>query len=419
LNKIRLAYLVSQYPTITHTFILREIRSLRDRGFDIDVISIRPADRPFDQLSEVELDEARQTFVVVGAGFGVIAVSHAATFITRPLAYLRGLMFALRLARWRLRTGALHLAYFAEAVVVGRYMLRRGLGHLHTHFSSTVALLLARVFPVSFSATIHGPDEFSDPAGFFLREKVEAAKFICAISEYGASQLRKAAPERGDRIEVNRLGVDSGVFVPRPHREAVDRIELLSVGRLAAAKGYPVLLGAVARLAESRRGSFGLRIVGEGAMRGELERIIAERGLEEIVALEGACGQEQLRALYSETEVFVLASFAEGIPVVLMEAMAMEIPCIATRITGIPELIEHGRSGWLVPPGDEQALADAIVGLAGDGALRERLGKAARIRIQAQYELSHNVEALAAVFRRRLSGGETLLRGEVAGDGLQ
>ncbi len=404
LNSIRLAYLVSQYPTVTHTFILREIRSLRGRGFEVHVISIRPPDRPLNQLSEIEQAEARTTFSVKQAGVGAILGAHLATFFGRPLAYLAGLWFAFRLAGPDLRRMTSHVFYFAEAVVAGRHMRRRNLAHVHTHFSSTVALLLARVFPVTFSATIHGPDEFTDPVGFSLREKVAAAKFICAISDYSAGQLMRVSdPEYWHKLDVCRLGVDTNVFLPRAHRENPEQIALLSVGRLAPVKGYPLLISAVDRLVRQGRGNVHLRIAGEGALRPTLERMIAELGLQGHVTLEGSCNQERLRALYGQTDLFVLASFAEGIPVVLMEAMAMEIPCIGTWVNGVPELIRHGVDGWLVPSGSEGELAAAIAMLIDDAELRRRLGHAARTRVQEQYELAHNVETLAQIYERRLA----------------
>ena len=405
MNGIGLTYLISQYPTVTHTFVLREIRGLRDRGFNVEVISIRPPDRPMDKLSEVEQAEARMTFSILGAGMATIVAAHLTTFSTRPLAYFAGWFHALRLAGADLRKALSHTFYFAEAVVVGWRMRRRGLTHAHTHFSSTVALILARVFPITFSATIHGSDEFVDPVGFHLREKVAAAKFVCAISDYGASQLMKAShPEHWHKLEVNRLGVDTSVFLPGPCRLNPERLELLSVGSLVPPKGYPILISAMARLTREDRPAMRLRIVGEGAGRSDLERMIAEHGLRNVVTLVGSCPQEKLLELYRETDLFVLASFAEGIPVVLMEAMAKEIPCVATWITGIPELIRHGVDGWLVPPGNERELAEAMARLLDDADLRQALGKSARIRIREEYELARNVDSLGCIFERRLSG---------------
>jgi colanic acid/amylovoran biosynthesis glycosyltransferase len=399
---IRLAYLVSRYPTITHTFILREIRALRDGGFDVQVISIRSADRPFSQLSETEQAESRNTFSVLSSGFSSILAAHLATLVTRPLAYFGSLFFALRLAGADLRKAVSHLIYFGEAVIAARYMHRMGLAHVHSHFSSTIALLMARVYPVTFSATIHGSAEFINPVGFYLREKVAAAQFICAISDYGASQIMKDSdPGHWHKVVVNRLGVDTGVFLPSGKNQNPERIELLCVGSLVPPKGYPILISALDRLIREGRATLHLRIAGEGHGRLFLEKMIAERKLEDHVTLEGSCTQEQILSLYRQADLFVLASFAEGIPVVLMEAMSMEIPCIATWITGIPELIRHGVDGWLLPPGNERELAGAIAYLIDHPELRRQLGSAGRARVREQYELGRNVEALGRIYQSR------------------
>lgn len=404
---LRMAYLVSQYPAVTHTFILREIRRLRELGFDVTVVSVRAPDRPWEKLSAVEQEEAKQTFGVLNAGFGRIAAAHIRTLLRRPLSYLGGLGYAIRLAGADLRAAVSNLFYFAEAVVAGDHIVRCGIAHVHTHFSSTVALFLARVFPVTFSATIHGPDEFTSPASFYLAEKAARARFLCVISNFAASQLMRASdPQYWSKVDVARLGVDSSVFTPRPHRENPRRFELLCVGRLAPVKAQALLIRAVGKLAREGRTEIHLRLVGDGPSRPYLERLVSELNLQEYVTLEGACNQDRVQAFYRETDLFVLASFAEGVPVVLMEAMAMEIPCLATWINGVPELISHGVDGWLVAPGSEAELTAAISRLADDPELRRRLGKAGRVRVQAQYELDSNVRLLAAIYQRRLSMNE-------------
>jgi glycosyltransferase involved in cell wall biosynthesis len=403
----RLAYLVSQYPSITHTYILREVRALREQGFEIEVISIRPPDRPPEQLSDVEREELKRTFTVLNAGVGGILSAHLATLLQRPAGYLAGAWAAVRLAQGSLPKTFSNLLYFVEAVVAGRQMQRRALSHLHTHYASTVALLVERVFPITFSATIHGSAEFDDVAGFYIAEKVARARFICGISQYGLSQLMRASDAKHwGKLEVCALGVDPSIFLPdavRKTRESSGKIELLCVGSLAPAKGLHILIAAVDRLVRQGRGSLHLRLVGEGRERGELERTIAERGLQNNVTLEGSCNQSRVLDFYRQADLFVLASFAEGVPVVLMEAMAMEIPCIATWITGIPELIRHGVDGWLIPAADEEQLAAAIAHLVDDPELRRKLGKSARARVEEKYNLAVNTARLGEIYRRRLS----------------
>jgi glycosyltransferase involved in cell wall biosynthesis len=402
-GKLRLAYLVSQYPTLSHTFILREIRALRELGCEIEVITIRPSDRPPDQLGPEEREEAARTWTVLRAGPGSFLAAHARALLTHPLRYFGGMGFAIRLARLNPVKTLFNLIYFAEAVVAGWRIHRRGFQHLHTHFSSTVALFAARVFPLTFSATIHGSDEFIDPTGFYLPEKVAAARFLVTISHYGRSQLmRVSRPEHWRKIEVSPLGVDPSRFQPAPRAEHLGRFEILSVGRLVSVKGYPVLIDAVGALVKKGRASIHLRLAGDGPERAALEQWISAHALQAHVTLEGACTQERVRELYRDADVFALSSFAEGVPVVLMEAMAMEVACVAPWITGIPELIRHGVDGLLVPAADVNALAEAIERLMDDASLRSALGRAGRARVLECYDLSRNTSRLCEIYTARL-----------------
>jgi len=389
---VRLAYLVSQYPAISHTFILREIRRLRELGFDVRVASIRGPDRPFEQLTVEEQDEQRATFYIKPAGIGATLGANVRMLLRRPLAYASSLAYAARL-------GGRNLLYFAEAAVFADWMRREGLSRVHMHFTTTVGLLARRIWPMRMSATIHGSDEFLDPLGFHLAQKVEAFDLICAISEYGRSQLMRLSDAvHWHKLRVARLGVDAEVFKPRPFRYNPAPFEIFSVGRLAPVKGLEVLIGAVDRMIRENR-NVRLRIAGDGGERARLEHEAARRGIAEHVIFEGWCYPDQLRALYSEADVFALASFAEGIPVVLMEAMAMEIPCVASWITGVPELIRHEIDGLLVPPASEEELARALARLMDDSDLRLRLGKSARQRVLESYDLSRNTALLADLLR--------------------
>jgi glycosyltransferase involved in cell wall biosynthesis len=401
---LRLAYLVSQYPTISHTFILREIRKLRALGCDVQVVSVRAPDRTVTQLTPDEREEYQRTLVIFEAGMAAILSAHLKTILRRPAAYFAGLLCAMRLAKSDLREIFLNVMYFGEAVVAGSWIWSRGLTHVHSHFSSTLELFVARVFPITFSATIHGSGEFDDVVGFYMSEKVARAAFLIGISQYGRSQMMRASdPQHWHKLEVSPLGVDPNVFQPRQHRANPERFEILCVGSLVPAKGYHILLAAVAQLVRQGRTSLRLRLVGEGRARPSLENTIRELALENHVRLEGACNQERVREFYRETDLFALTSFAEGVPVVLMEAMAMEIPCLATWITGVPELIRHGVDGWLVPPGDDEPVADALAYLIDQPELRQSMGKSGRARVMEKYNLDQNVAHLAEIFRRRLA----------------
>lgn len=407
----RLAYLVSHYPAVSHTFILREVLRLRAAGFEIDTASINEPDRAPDGLTAEERAEAERTYYVKRAGVGGALVAHAATLATRPGRWLAGLAYATALGGWDVRRWLYGVFWFTEALLVGRWMRARGQRHLHVHMAmaaSTVALIHVRVFPEhAFSMTVHGPDEFYDVKGYRLAEKVAAAAFVTCIGKYARSQLMRAsAPEHWPKLEVAPLGVDPAHFAPRPFREAPEPFEVLCVGRIVPAKGQHVLVRAVERLLREGR-DVRLRLVGDGPDRPALERAIARAGLpRERVVLEGAVNQDRIRELYRGADAFALASFAEGIPVVLMEAMAMEIPVVTTFITGHPELVRDGVDGLLVAPSDDEALAAALARLIDDADLRRRLGAAGRARVQDAYDLERNTQRLASIFRRRIGSAD-------------
>ncbi|HYP01244.1 MAG TPA: hypothetical protein VER76_13720, partial [Pyrinomonadaceae bacterium] len=267
LPHLRLAYLVSQYPAANHTFILREIKQLRAMGLEIRVASVSAPDRDAARMTTEERAEVAATYYVKNVGLAGALWINLSTLVARPAGYLKGLAFALKLGRLDPGKTARNLFYFAESIVVGRWMERERLTHVHTHFSSTVALLLSKTFPFSISATIHGPAEFVDPAGFHLREKVATSRFVCAISNYGRSQLMLAADARDwERIEVAPLGIEPEVFTPRPFRPEPDVFEVICVGRLAAVKAQRVLVAAVELLVREGR-AVRLRLVGDGADR--------------------------------------------------------------------------------------------------------------------------------------------------------
>jgi glycosyltransferase involved in cell wall biosynthesis len=366
--------LVGQYPAVNHTFVLREVRALRAAGFDLRVASVLPCDRSAEKLSDEEREEFAQTFYVKPARLSDAFAPHLKTLAERPGRYLAALARTLLDCLAAPKSAGSIFLYFVEAVVLGRWLAGAGVGHVHSHFTSSVCLVASKIFPVSFSMTIHGPAEFEDAVGFRLGEKVRAARFVCAISSFARSQLmRYSDPVDWPKIEVSPLGVNPARFAPRPFRDGASPFEIVCVARLAPVKAQHVLLAAVARLAEEGR-DVRLRLVGDGPLRPALEREARAHGIESRVSFEGWLVEEEVRRVLAGADAFALASFAEGVPVVLMEAMAMEIPCVATFVNGVPELIRH------------------------------ELGAAGRLRVIEKYDLARNAERLAEIFRRRLFG---------------
>jgi colanic acid/amylovoran biosynthesis glycosyltransferase len=403
-----LAYLTSQYPMLSMTFVLREVRQLRRMGFRIDTASINAPDRPLAKLTAEEAEEAGLTYYLKTHGVKGAISAHLKTFFTRFSGYSRGLRLGLSLGKLDTKRLLFNLMYFTEALMVGVWMQRVRQRHLHVHLGSqaaTVGLYVRHIFGFGFSITVHGPDEFYDAQGQYLEQKVAAADFICCISSYARSQLMKFSPyTEWSKLVVSRLGVDPALWVPRPAKPASDFFEILCVGRLTQAKGQHVLIDAVDQLASQGR-RVRLRLVGDGPDAPSLRERASRLWNPNIVVFEGAVNQDNIRALYEAADIFCLPSLAEGIPVVLMEAMAMEIPCVTTHITGIPELIRSGTEGLLVAPSDLEGLVNALETLMDDEVLRERVAISGRARILKDYDLGRNVEQLAAIFADRVKAG--------------
>ena len=403
-----LAYLTSQYPMLSMTFVLREVRQLRRMGFRIDTASINAPDRPLAKLTAEEAEEAGLTYYLKTHGVKGAISAHLKTFFTRFSGYSRGLRLGLSLGKLDTKRLLFNLMYFTEALMVGVWMQRVRQRHLHVHLGSqaaTVGMYVRHIFGFGFSITVHGPDEFYDAQGQYLQQKVAAADFVCCISSYARSQLMKFSPyTEWSKLVVSRLGVDPALWVPRPAKPASDFFEILCVGRLTQAKGQHVLIDAVDQLASQGR-RVRLRLVGDGPDAPSLRERARRLWNPNIVVFEGAVNQDNIRALYEAADIFCLPSLAEGIPVVLMEAMAMEIPCVTTHITGIPELIRSGTEGLLVAPSDLEGLVKALETLMDDEVLRERVAISGRARILRDYDLGRNVEQLAAIFADRVKAG--------------
>jgi glycosyltransferase involved in cell wall biosynthesis len=403
-KQLRIGYLVSKYPAVSHTFILREILALRDRDIQVEVASINDSPNR-KELTEVERNEADRTLYVKKAGaFGVIKAT-IWMILRRPLGLFRGLRIVLVLGGGDFARTLLCFFYYAEAVILSQWLQSRSLNHLHVHFATqaaTVALILTHIVPIGLSITVHGPDEFFDVPGHFLPEKIAASRFVACISFFARSQLMSLTPGlEWHKFDVARLGVDCDHFLPRPFRASPECFEVLCVGRLVSTKGQRILIEAVAQLIEGGR-KIRLRFVGDGPDRKHLEDLVGQKNLMSQILFEGSINQDRIQEFYMAADIFALSSFAEGIPVVLMEAMAMEIPCVATSINGIPELIRDGVDGLLVAPSDVYSLSAALIRLMDETALRESLGKAGRLRVQQNYEISKSADRLADIFRHRL-----------------
>lgn len=390
-----LAYLVSRYPAISHTFILREIAHLRTLGHEIHTASINAPDRNLDLMDATERVEAQNTYGV--KQHGAIGALMALVFwsLRAPAALLTTLVSSRRFGFGK------GLAYAVEAAMVARWMHRKSLAHLHVHFGNagaSVGVLVKQLTGCHLSYTIHGPDEFDDVPGQQLALKMHSADAIVCISQFARSQLmRICSPNDWPKFRVCRLGVDASVFQATPRSGAVAIPQLVSVGRLTPAKGQVLLIQACAQLRDNGV-PFHLTIVGDGPDRGRVEAEVAKMQLQTQVTLTGSLTQEGVRAALARSDAFVLPSLAEGIPVVLMEAMASYVPCISTPVNGIPELIEHGHTGLLATPGDVDSLVAQLTLLCTRADMRQSMALAAHQKVVSHFDLFANVRALGRVF---------------------
>ncbi len=410
----RIAYLLSQYPAISHTFFLNEVLALRARGFVIETASVNSIHPPSGGFPAAEIQEAGRTFYIKATPKSAIVGILIKTIFTRPGAILRGLAAALRLRPLDIPGTGYVLFYLLEAILLGNWMRRKGCGHLHIHFGgsvATVGMLTSIAWEIPCSLTIHGPEEFYDVGASFLEQKLRQATFVTCISHFCRSQLLKISPVAAwPKFHICRLGVQTEVFVPtRAHTSGAepDLLHIVNVGRLHPAKGQMILLNSFREL--HRRGlPVRLSIVGDGDGREALHDFIYRNELEGSVTLHGALSHPATRELLGTADLFVLPSFAEGVPVALMEAMSMEIACISTYVAGIPELIDSPDEGILVAPSSVQALTDAMALLLTDYARRRMIARAGRSKVLSTYDLSANIQHLIAVFEQHgLSGNRS------------
>jgi glycosyltransferase involved in cell wall biosynthesis len=403
MKKSRIAYLASEYPAISHTFIIREIQALRGQGFDIRTASIRTPDS-LGKMTDSEKSDATNTLYVKDLPLIKIALAHLVMFSTSPLKYLFMLKEAIMLGCRGPRNILKGLAYFAEAGIILHWMCRNSIAHIHVHFANpaaTVAMIASSYGTVSYSMSVHGPDVFYNEDQLLLAEKVKRALFVRCISYYCRSQLmRMISHSMWKKLDTVRCGIDPRIFSP-VRRDDADTSEILCVGRLVPAKGQHILLEACGHL-KKRGVPFRLTYVGDGDDRASLEGLSDELGLADSITFAGAVSQDEVHQYYDQADIFVLASFAEGVPVVLMEAMAKEIPSVSTCITGIPELIEDGKNGVLVAPSDTDGLADRLEELLGSESLRKKLGTEGRRKVLRRYNLAQNCEMMGDLFNRHL-----------------
>jgi glycosyltransferase involved in cell wall biosynthesis len=392
----RVAYLTGHYPRVSHTFIEREVEGLRALGHEVQTCSIRRTARSELSGPAQEAEQARTWHVIEAAKRpATLLGAHWHYLRHHPRRWWQTLRLAVRTSADGPRALLWQLFYFLEAAVLARHLEREKVAHLHNHLASqscNVAMLTSALSGIPYSFTIHGPDTFFEAPRWHLAEKTRRAAFVSCISHFARSQLMCFAdPADWDKLKIVHCGVYPEAYTA-PETEGA---RLLFVGRLVGVKGPRLLLRALTQLSGTHPDAT-LTYVGDGPDRVALETLARETGLAERVRFLGYQPPEKVAEALADADVFCLPSFAEGVPVVLMEAMAAGRAVVTSRIAGIPELIEDGVSGRLVPPGDLGALTDALEACLSDRDAARRMGEAARARVAAEFDARIEARKLSA-----------------------
>jgi len=406
---LRIAYLVNQYPQTSQSFIRREIEALEAAGQAVARYTVRAVEEPL--VDDGDRLEREKTRVILGVGKWGLLKSTARAAMGRPAAWARAARLAMTMGRRSERGLAVHLAYLAEACVLREWAAEAGVDHIHAHFgtnSTAVAALCRALGGPPFSFTVHGPEEFDGPRSLCLREKARLAAFVVAISHFTRSQIFRWADHADwPKVHVVRCGLDPSYLDGPAPGPPPSTNRLACVGRLAEQKGQLLLVEAVGRLRD-RGVDCEVVLVGDGPMRGEIERAIAALGLGDRVRLVGWMSKAEVRRELIGARALVMASFAEGLPVALMEALALGRPVVTTNVAGIPELVEDGECGWLIPPGSVDDLAGAMASaLAAPPAELERMGRVGAARALARHNAATEAGKLATLFHARADGEAT------------
>jgi glycosyltransferase involved in cell wall biosynthesis len=404
-HPFRVAYILKRYPRFSETFIVHELLAHERAGLDVEVFALRPVDETHfqDILGRVRAPVSR-----------IPEKTRDARVLWSLMSEARG-----RLPGFGATLDAdpdVDLDDLAQSIRVALMAQERGITHLHAHFgtvATTVARLASRMLGITYTFTAHAKDiyhRYDEPVR--IDRKLRDAAATVTISDYNARHLRGSFGPLADRVSVVRNGLDLSTLPWSGH--ASTSREILAVGRLVEKKGFHVLIEA-ARVLHERGHVFTCRIIGAGPERAHLEDQILRSGLAGVVRLEGPRPQSEVVAAMRGCSMLAAPCVVgedgnrDGLPTVLLEAMAVGAPCIATDVTGIPELVTDGETGLMAPEGDPDALADGLARLLKDDGLRSRLSHAARRRIETEYDIDRNTRQLRALFREVATRPERLM----------
>ncbi len=395
-----IAYLVNQYPKVSHSFIRREISGVEAHGLTVKRYSVRS--RASELVDPEDLEELKKTHTLLEEGTLPLLLSCAMVAVTRLPRWLKAMKVTLEFSRRHGERGLIpHLAYVVEACRLLQLCQKAGVEHIHAHFgtnSTTVAMLCHLLGGPTYSFTVHGPEEFDHPYELALTEKIHHAAFVVAISSFGRSQLyRWCEYAEWGKIQVVHCGLDSQFTKTDPVAIA-DAQNFVCVGRLCEQKGQSLLIEAMKHLVEDGYEPH-LTLVGDGEMRPAIEALIQRYGLADYVTITGWATSDQVRDHLLNARAMVLPSFAEGLPVVIMEALALGRPVISTYVAGIPELVENEVNGWLVVAGSVKNLVIAMKSALNTSPEQlEIMGKAGMVRVHQNHTVKTEAGKLVSLF---------------------
>ena len=412
---MRLAYITGEYPRATDTFIQRDIAALRRQGAEVFSFSIRKTDDKHMVGQEQREERARTFYVLAAANPVALILAHLILFFQSPIRYFKAAALAWEIRQSGIKGNLYGLFYFAEAGILARQVQRQKIDHLHNHFGDAncnVTLLAAALSGRSFSFSIQGPMVFFEAIRWRLDVKFREALFVRCISHFCRSQcMIFTPPEQWHKLHLIHCGVEPDLFDCVSH--PAERQNLVFVGRLAAVKGVPILLESMAQLKQTNPNAR-LTLVGDGPERPMLEKMAADLGVSDVVNFVGYKSQAEVRTYLQQSDVFVLPTFAEGLPIVFMEALAAGVPVVSTQIAGHSDLVEQGKSGYLVSPGDNLSLTQALKTLLNSPELRREFAATGRAKIRNEFNLDHEVGLLFQVIKARLQGQTPVIRPEPA-----
>lgn len=396
---MKVTYLINHYPKVSHTFIRREILALEKQGVTVQRLALRGWDNP--TPDEQDVAERDKTQYILRRGMLPLFGVALRLALQAPGKFAAALFLALRMSRGADRPLPYHLIYLLEACQALIWARTFGSQHIHAHFgtnSTEVAMLVSALGGPDYSFTMHGSEEFDKPQQVRLGDKIRMASFVAAITSYTRSQLsRWCEHDHWSKIHEVHCGLEPAFF--SGDIAAPSGRQLINVGRFCEQKGQLLLIEACS-LALQKGADFTLVLAGDGEFRGVIEALIAKLGLQGRVRITGWISSDQVKAEILASRAMVMSSFAEGLPVVLMEAMALKRPVLSTWITGIPELVRHGENGWLYPAGDVEALADAIIEcMASSDSRLLKMGEAGRGAVLAGYCADREATKLVRHFK--------------------